>query len=653
MHTVIMNDKLPTKSQFEKSIADPATVKTLVLQCFNYGTNYLGIGIGISAVGGDVTDERTKQAANILTQVWETFPQELEGVLVDIVWFVSSAIGGDETKTNALQLILKALLTVPDREAFWKELQATLDPVLLQACGLLQPDETLMKKIRKLNTELFYKQQKYNLLQEESEGYAKLLTLLFGDLTLVTPKLLREYMGTFDLDPNRVLDLLLDLLESHTQKSRILELIQDFSVTKIPNLLAFKLSCYQTSGTSIPSSLLTTIVLLAKEGLLDLAALVPTALSDLKDCYKLHETLMKMKISRLGRLSLNTDNRPDPKLQESQRLLQEGTIRLETQNALVGLLTVLLAGQNWELASTLLQTPEDWTMVCTLLPTKVGQELCNWVSARLYPSHDENVKTPKLKLFKNKNSEGAATTAKEKENGNGSSKETVEEVLASCYSALLALGQSGCLGTKPILYCKLCRLIRAILLQKSTDNLSPTVYNLLKYVLVPSLSLLPPNPAIAADLWSLLSILPYATRYQLYRDWRGGGLEKAGMGSKPLLQVQCEMEAGKAARYTLKRLSKDNVRDMGRQVSKVTHSNPLVVFSTILAQIESYDNLIQMMVETVRFVTPLSLDVLGYCVLTRLSGTVGGVNRSRLKGTKQIYQDEQTRYFLLSTHNMS
>jgi THO complex subunit 2 len=132
-------------------------------------------------------------------------------------------------------------------------------------------------------------------------------------------------------------------------------------------------------------------------------------------------------------------------------------------------------------------------------------------------------------------------------------------------------------------------------------------------------------------------MLPYSTRYELYRDWRGSGLERAGMmGNKPLLQIQHEMEAGKAARYTLKRLSKDNVRDMGRQVSKVTHSNPLVVFATILNQIESYDNLIQMMVETVRFVTPLSLDVLGYCVLSRLSGatttTTGGGNRSRLKG---------------------
>jgi THO complex subunit 2 len=71
---------------------------------------------------------------------------------------------------------------------------------------------------------------------------------------------------------------------------------------------------------------------------------------------------------------------------------------------------------------------------------------------------------------------------------------------------------------------------------------------------------------------------------------------------------------------------------MGRQVSKVTHSNPLVVFSNILSQVESYDNLIDMMVEAVRFVTPLGLDVLGYCILSRLEGTSDSGNRNRMKG---------------------
>jgi THO complex subunit 2 len=179
--------------------------------------------------------------------------------------------------------------------------------------------------------------------------------------------------------------------------------------------------------------------------------------------------------------------------------------------------------------------------------------------------------------------------------------------------------------------------------EQSTEKLSDSAYLLLK-MLVSSLTLFPPNPAISADLWALLSIHPYHTRYCLYKEWRGGGLERAGLSTKPLAQVKCEMGAGKAARYALKRLSKDNVRDMGRQVSKVTHSNPLVVFSTILSQVESYDNLIDMMVEAVRFVTPLGLDVLGYCILSRLEGTSDSGNRNRMKGKQQCSAPKLAEY---------
>ena len=97
--------------------------------------------------------------------------------------------------------------------------------------------------------------------------------------------------------------------------------------------------------------------------------------------------------------------------------------------------------------------------------------------------------------------------------------------------------------------------------------------------------------------------------------------------------MESEILIGKDALYALKRLSKDTIRDMSRAVAKCCHSHPLVVFTTILNQIESYDNLVQVMVDACRFVTPLSLDVLGFCILQRLTGSggAGGVNRSRLK----------------------
>ena len=99
---------------------------------------------------------------------------------------------------------------------------------------------------------------------------------------------------------------------------------------------------------------------------------------------------------------------------------------------------------------------------------------------------------------------------------------------------------------------------------------------------------------------------------------------------KPLAQVDSEVTTAIKTRYLLKRLSKDNIKAMGRQLSDVAHNNPLVVFTLMLNQIESYDNLIIMMVETFKFMGFLSLDVMSYCLLVSLGGE--GEGRNKLKG---------------------
>jgi THO complex subunit 2 len=622
-----MNDILPTLDQFEKSITNSDKVRTLLLNSFQFGCNCLD-------ESHELTESRTRDAATILVHVWERFRDEIEGPLVDVIWFATSgAPNGDNKDLNALVEIISSLLKVPGRDSFQKDLLATLDPLILQKCGLLPDPKLLTKKISKLNTELYYKQQKYNLLQEESEGYTKLLTVLFGDLIDVTPTKMREYMGNFDLDPNRVLDILFDLLDDHDQKEQILILMKDFAVDKIPLLLSFKIRQHQQNfGPSLPPSILRTSTLLAKHKILDLSTLVPSASAEVMASFAHYEELEKLRVSRLGRISLTSDSNhhSDAKFKECQCLLKESTQALESGSVLVQLLSLLLAKDDWKLASTLLPSREDWSRLCSILPNKIGTALCNHLEEQIAKQYKDLVQNP---IFKS--SEVSNDRTMELHNGADCIDfyADVEGYLELSLSALYAVGQSGCLSSHPNLYSKLCNLLRALLLKTNVEKLTTAVYDTLKYALVPTLSLIPPDAAISEDLWSVLSLLPFSTRYELYRDWRSGGLELSGIGSKPLIQIQYEIKAGKAARYSLKRLSKDNVRDMGRQVSKETHSNPLVVFSTILSQIESYDNLIQMMVEAVRFVTPLSLDVLGYCILTRLSG-VGGVNRNRLKGTK-------------------
>ena len=52
----------------------------------------------------------------------------------------------------------------------------------LQDCNLLKVKKVFYTKFIKVKTKLFYKQQKFNLLREESEGYAKLITELNQDV---------------------------------------------------------------------------------------------------------------------------------------------------------------------------------------------------------------------------------------------------------------------------------------------------------------------------------------------------------------------------------------------------------------------------------------------------------------------------------------
>ena len=52
----------------------------------------------------------------------------------------------------------------------------------LQDCNLLKAKKVFYTRFIKVKTKLFYKQQKFNLLREESEGYAKLITELNQDI---------------------------------------------------------------------------------------------------------------------------------------------------------------------------------------------------------------------------------------------------------------------------------------------------------------------------------------------------------------------------------------------------------------------------------------------------------------------------------------
>ncbi|KAF7331994.1 hypothetical protein MKEN_00079700 [Mycena kentingensis (nom. inval.)] len=110
------------------------------------------------------------------------------------------------------------------------------DTALSASAGLIADKIALDKKEIRTRTSLFYKQNKFNLLREQSEGYSKLTAELTSSLgpphTAATGLPTESYaaiherarpvwekvislVGYFDLDPNRALDITLDVLSAH------------------------------------------------------------------------------------------------------------------------------------------------------------------------------------------------------------------------------------------------------------------------------------------------------------------------------------------------------------------------------------------------------------------------------------------------------
>ncbi|KAK6465276.1 transcription factor/nuclear export subunit protein 2-domain-containing protein [Scheffersomyces coipomensis] len=120
--------------------------------------------------------------------------------------------------------------------------------------------------------------------------------------------------------------------------------------------------------------------------------------------------------------------------------------------------------------------------------------------------------------------------------------------------------------------------------------------------------------SIAIDkAYEILSFYSLEDRFSVY-----GELQQVLAKNNPHVKMAYS-KAEKATKDVLKRLSKENVRPMMRRLAKISFSNPLPCFLTILQQIESYDNLNSLVVETARYFNSYGWDNLTAAILMRLT----------------------------------
>ena len=158
------------------------------------------------------------------------------------------------------------------------------------------------------------------------------------------------------------------------------------------------------------------------------------------------------------------------------------------------------------------------------------------------------------------------------------------------------------------------------------DPAAPTLthlqlLDLLKTYVFPALTLSGSNTTLSQEMWEILKLLPWPLRFEIYTY-----LKDIVPNTHPAFQY-AKARALAGARQAMKRVAQETLRQSGRMIAKVAQSNPCVAIDVIVTTLETYDNLIPLATEALKYVGPLALDVTAFILVDKLY-----IPRRRTKG---------------------
>ena len=200
--------------------------------------------------------------------------------------------------------------------------------------------------------------------------------------------------------------------------------------------------------------------------------------------------------------------------------------------------------------------------------------------------------------------------------------QTVDDVFVLCSTLLNYTGVK--IGQDSLLLIKLARIGSHSLATDASDANMARWIDLSKRLLVPALSFTKCNPGVVNEVFELIKNFSTPTRYSIYAEWYQGQTSRSPDIKSAFDQAKAE------TKDVLKRISKTTIKPMARALAKVAYASPGIVFSVAIAQLESYENIVDAVVECARYFTYLAYDVLTWSLMSALGGT--GRNRVQADG---------------------
>uniref|UniRef100_A0A453GQH8 THO complex subunit 2 N-terminal domain-containing protein n=1 Tax=Aegilops tauschii subsp. strangulata TaxID=200361 RepID=A0A453GQH8_AEGTS len=547
-------------------------------------------------VRGDLPPQKCRAALDSVVFVEEARQEESASVLADIIAHLGQDITISGEYRSRLVKMTKSLvessLIVP------RLLQERCEEEFLWEVELSKSKgQDLKAKEVRVNTRLLYQQTKFNLVREESEGYAKLVTLLCqvgSDLACqnassATISIVKSLIGHFDLDPNRVFDIVLECFELYPDNSIFYQLIPLFPKSHAAQILGFKFQYYQQLDVNspVPSGLFRIAALLVKSGLIDLDNLYAHLLPNDDEAFEHFGSFVSRKIdeaTKIGKINLAATGK-DLMDEEKQEITIDLYTALEMENDIIderapeieknqklGLLLGFLSVHDWDHAQLLFErlaqlNPVEHVEICDALFRIVEKTISSAYSTYCQTHH---------KITRNMDTHMMDASSV-------SSPSYLVDLPKEFFQMLVACGPYLHRDTQ--LFQKVCRVLKVYHASskesaRTAGVMSPEsqVEEALGSCLLPSLQLIPANPAVDMEIWGVLSLLPYEVRYRLYGEW------EKDTEQNPIV-LAARQTAKLDTRRLLKRLAKENLKQLGRMVAKLAHANPMTVLRTIVQQV--------------------------------------------------------------------
>jgi len=548
---------------------------------------------------------------------------------------------------------------------------------VLNSLGIVS--NMFQKKTVRANTNLYYRQTKFNLLREESEGWAKLMSEVFSALEDDTSPQglwnnIQAMIGFFALDPLRVLDVILDIAsaniishwrfflellrcstwwpsnaqispewEQQTSEEHraFFDELQDTGLAVFldtmslnggnyvaAQILGFKFRAYGSEP--VVDSLVMLTALLIKYGFISIFHIYPhlsPADSKLVEDYETWKQSMQEKArsskggSALAMAAPLPSEAADEKSTKDEREPEQKVLPRTHQK--LQLLKALLAtgaisdaffvlGQVEHFADPHPETADYINRIVSYSIESIFQRDCDQsllLDHADYQSVENKTQAPVNKSALNPFHSPGSDSKFFYDDWQSFLPicETCDDVVLVIERLLSVCGPRLC--RDPRLFSKLCRIASIT----KGDSLRSKWSAIIRSTFLPALSLSESNPAVVQELYGLLSTFRYTERYAFYDEW-------ISLTYSSTLELKIQFnEAERDIKRIMKRISKTNYNIQAKVLSKVANSNPCVIWSVAINQIESYDNFVEVFTEVVKDVTPMGFDTLAYVLLCKLS----------------------------------